>query len=441
MGNDDPFGLHEPDRTQLLRPQPGGRGPAPRAASATGRRATAEPLPEGTPGRGPLVRAAYGLLALAPRLRSTAPPGDPAELRQRVEEELRRFEDRAHASGVDGRLIRVAHYALCALIDDVALNTPWGAHGAWKSMSLAGTLHHDVAAGERFFDILDQARREPDRHRPLLELMAACLALGFEGQYRLGPVHGTSLTTVREELAGLLRHLGSPPSDELSPQWRGVEARHVAVTERIPVWVGATATAALLLLLYTGFVLRLGGYGERLGPLVASLPPAGPVEIVRTATATAAPPLPVQPRIVSTVTPEIQACLAPAGIPGDAVYEDLQKVRVRLPNAGMFASGSADLEPALAPVIRCVGDVLGRETGRVLVMGHTDDVPIRTARFPSNWELSTARAEAVERVLVEAVGDPGRIGIRGKADTEPVASNATPEGRAQNRRVEIVVLK
>ena len=75
----------------------------------------------------------------------------------------------------------------------------------------------------------------------------------------------------------------------------------------------------------------------------------------------------------------------------EAVVEDLEKVRVRLPNAGLFRSGSADLEPSIEPVILCLAGVLESAPGRVMVLGHSDNVPIRTARFPSNWELSKAR--------------------------------------------------
>jgi type VI secretion system protein ImpK len=77
----------------------------------------------------------------------------------------------------------------------------------------------------------------------------------------------------------------------------------------------------------------------------------------------------------------------------------------------------------------------------VLVVGHTDSVPIRSARFPSNWELSKARAESVRAVLGQALGDPGRVATDGRADTEPVASNSDDAGRALNRRVELLLLK
>ena len=77
--------------------------------------------------------------------------------------------------------------------------------------------------------------------------------------------------------------------------------------------------------------------------------------------------------------------------------------------------------------------------GRVLVSGHTDDRPIRSVRFPSNWELSQERARAVAGQLDQSVRTPGRISTEGRGEADPIADNATPAGRAQNRRVEITV--
>jgi type VI secretion system protein ImpK len=72
------------------------------------------------------------------------------------------------------------------------------------------------------------------------------------------------------------------------------------------------------------------------------------------------------------------------------------------------------------------------------VIGHTDNVPIRTLRFSSNWELSKARAESVARLLAARV-DPGRLAVDGVGDTDPIAPNDTPKGQARNRRVEIIL--
>jgi type VI secretion system protein ImpK len=85
-----------------------------------------------------------------------------------------------------------------------------------------------------------------------------------------------------------------------------------------------------------------------------------------------------------------------------------------------------------------IADALNQVPGQVVISGHTDNVPIRSMRYPSNWVLSEARANAVRQILASRVA-PERITAQGLADTQPVATNNTPENRALNRRVEITL--
>ncbi len=121
------------------------------------------------------------------------------------------------------------------------------------------------------------------------------------------------------------------------------------------------------------------------------------------------------------------------------------KLTVNILDRILFDSGEADLKPDGAKVLRKVATILAAHpTLRIHVVGHTDDVPIRPAarkRFPSNWELSTARATAAVRFLTEQAGvDPRRLGAVGYGEFRPVADNSTPEGRARNRRIAITIL-
>lgn len=107
----------------------------------------------------------------------------------------------------------------------------------------------------------------------------------------------------------------------------------------------------------------------------------------------------------------------------------------------LFDSGSADLKPGGKQTLAEVADVLKSITERDFqIAGHTDDVPIKSRRFPSNWHLSTARAVTVTQYLASQGVGPDRLSAAGYAETQPVASNDTPEGRAQNRRIEIVLM-
>ncbi len=117
-----------------------------------------------------------------------------------------------------------------------------------------------------------------------------------------------------------------------------------------------------------------------------------------------------------------------------------RKIIVRVKEHGSFESGRADLSPEFRPVLRIIQDVLRKTDGRIMVEGHTDDVPISTARFRSNWDLSSARAVSVAHGLFgDGALAESRFTITGHADTKPLVSNENAAGRARNRRVEIVI--
>jgi type VI secretion system protein ImpK len=105
----------------------------------------------------------------------------------------------------------------------------------------------------------------------------------------------------------------------------------------------------------------------------------------------------------------------------------------------LFASGSARLESGLEPLVLRVAEALDRVAGQIVVTGHTDDVPIRTARFPSNWELSTERAGSVAKLMAGKLKEPARLKTEGLADSAPAAPNDSAANRARNRRVEIIL--
>jgi chemotaxis protein MotB len=129
---------------------------------------------------------------------------------------------------------------------------------------------------------------------------------------------------------------------------------------------------------------------------------------------------------------------------------DSGKLRVRVVRGRMvvelsenilFDSGKSDLKKEGQEALTEVASVLASIANRDFqIAGHTDDIPIKSAKFPSNWELSTARAVEVTRYLSTKGVDPGRLSAAGYAETQPVASNADAEGRKQNRRIEIVLM-
>ncbi|KHK02099.1 OmpA/MotB family protein [Desulfovibrio sp. TomC] len=118
-----------------------------------------------------------------------------------------------------------------------------------------------------------------------------------------------------------------------------------------------------------------------------------------------------------------------------------EKLEINFVDKILFASGSAEIMPKGRDILSRVGTVLAKVKGKsIYVVGHTDNMPIHSALYPSNWELSAARAASVIRHLSETSGlVPERFTAMGRAFYQPVASNATPEGRQENRRVDIIV--
>ncbi len=125
------------------------------------------------------------------------------------------------------------------------------------------------------------------------------------------------------------------------------------------------------------------------------------------------------------------------------------KVRVMQSNVGvsveinaslLFKSGQAVLEPDSVKALQAVAQVLKNDSHAIQVMGYTDNTPIKNPYFPSNWELSSARAASVVRLFAESGIDPARMVVEGYAENHPVDSNDTPEGRTRNRRVTIMIL-
>lgn len=427
-------------------PTGAGAAPAGRAESAPRLAGEAEALPK--IGIGPLAAAAQPLLDLLGRLSNagmTAPPQG-EELRERALRAFRQFETDAAAAGVSAEQVRAAHYILCASLDDVVLSYNWGQASVWSVQSLVATFHQEVKSGDRFFDVLAGMQKDPGRWKDSLEVVYLCLALGFQGRYRLSPRGASELERIREGLYQLLVQVRPPWERELSPHWKGVDAPHRGPRKGIPAWVAACVAVFALGMGYAWLANAMNEGSDGLYARMAALPPGAFPEIVRPAPPRPPAPPPPPPAFVPPPPPDflltLQEFLKPEIDQGLlTVFGDARSVTVRLKGTGMFASGSATVEPRFIPILQRVGQGLRTEPGRVQVIGHSDNQPIRTVRFPSNFQLSAARAEAASAIIAAATGNPGRFTTEGRADAEPIADNRTADGREANRRIEVILLR
>lgn len=451
--SDNPFSEpDDSDRTVVRGPAGAPPPPPPRATAAPAApqpmaprmAGEAEALPK--VGLSPMAAAAAPLLDLLARIGAgpqAAQVQNPEELRERAMRALKAFEGECRAMEASPDQLRAAHYALCAALDDVALATPWGQASGWATRSLVSSFHQEVRSGERFFDLLAGMQKDPGRYLNALEICYLCLALGFQGRYRLAPRGHAELDRIREGLYQLLVQLRGNWERELSPRWRGVEAPHRGPGRSVPAWVAGAVAVALLAFGYVFVSDSVNAKGDDLQSRLAQLPPGAPPAIDRTAPPVPpAPPPPPPPTAEPDLIQKVRTFLAPEIQQGLVVVEgDAGRLLVRIAGRGMFPSGSASVEANFVPLLNRIGQALRTEPGRVMVLGHSDNQPIRTVRFPSNFALSAARAEAAKDIIAAATGAPARFTAVGRADTEPLTTNATPEGRETNRRIEVVLMR
>ena len=198
--------------------------------------------------------------------------------------------------------------------------------------------------------------------------------------------------------------------------------------------------AALLLLAYAIFNWLLNNASDPVLTALSNIR-SDTVAMVRRGGVTAAP-APVKPNTnLAQVAQNLRTFLEPQIRQGlVAVIEEADKTMVRIRGDGLFDSGKVEVKPAFYSLLQQIGAELNKVQGKVLVTGHTDNVPIRTLQFPSNWHLSKARADSVVKILATNSPNPGRFIGEGHADAEPVAPNDSPQNRALNRRVDIILL-
>jgi type VI secretion system protein ImpK len=442
---DDPFDTSDGDSGErtIIRPVPGGRRPG-QGEPSPPRPAPAPPeetvVPSGV-GLNPLEAAAAPLLSLVMRLKNTPSHPDPERLRQRMIEEMKAFTANAREAGIDEKTVFRARYVLCTTLDEVILNTPWGRASEWSESSLLITFHNEAWGGEKFFELLDSIILDPRKNLHLLELMYLCLAFGIQGRYKLLENGRGRLEEQRERAYNAIRSARGEFERELSPRWRGMVEQSNPLIRYVPLWVVAGVAAALLLLAYAIFSWLLNSTSD---PVLAALADVRgqTVAMVRRGGITAAP-APGKPNAsLAQVTQNFRTFLDPQIRQGlVAVVEEADQTTVRIRGDGLFDSGKAEVKPAFQNLLQQIGSEINKVQGRVVVTGHSDNVPIRTLQFPSNWHLSKARADSVVQILASASNNaPGRFISEGRADTQPVAPNDSPQNRALNRRVDIILL-
>lgn len=423
---DDPFAEIDSGRTFIM-PTPGGRGAAPATVLRPPAQSGADVATDiGLPDTGlnPLVALANPLLALVPQIRSTTRLADPSALRESIAQGLREFEAQARARSVAPERVTAARYVLCTLLDEVAASMPWGASGQWGRHSLLAMFHNETGGGEKVFQLMAKLAENPSANRDLLELIYAALCLGFEGRYRVVDGGRAQLEAVRERLAQIIKKERGDYPPSLAQNWQGEKPPRRTMLTWLPLWVTGAVMSLLLLAVFWWLSASLSSESD---------PVFGRIQELRLLPPTPAVKIPAPtPRLAQFLVNEIKAELV-------TVRDEVDRSVIIVRGDGLFAPASASLTPERQALMKRIADALTKVQGQVLVTGHTDNVRIHTAQFPSNWHLSEERAKTVHDILLADGVTKDRVKFEGRADGEPVAQNDSPANRALNRRVEITL--
>lgn len=380
----------------------------------------------------PLIAAANPLLMTVTSLRPGHAPGNAEALRTRLVEMVKEFDAACTQAAIPEEHQHLARYALCTLIDETIQRTAWSHTAGWAQRSLSIHFFKDNRGGEKFFVILDKLVQSPSKYAWVLQLFYVCLSLGFMGRYLMREATGRQeLTDLRDRLYQQVVRPTLPEADRgLSPHWMGLEmgARKFQGFTSVGLTIGLTLL--LCLGMYAGYLLHLASWRSDVGIAALALPKQRePIPIEQ-----APQPAPRALHLHQLLAQQIGAGKL-------SVRESAVESVLTLSSEFTFGTGSASLAPGAPELIGEIASALDKLKGQVLVTGHTDDLPPRccSLQFPSNYELSRARARSVADLLRSRMADAGRVIDEGRADSEPVDREKTPQARAANRRVEITL--
>jgi type VI secretion system protein ImpK len=395
------------------------------------------------PNENPILRSAGPLLLLLGRLRVALARASFASLMEQVADAIKFFEKDIRSAGISEAQANSAKYIICATADDIVQNIPTEDRHVWTQYSMLSRFFGERVGGVRFFDELTRLKQDPLVNYDLLELQHTCLALGFHGIHRTSAGGVATLQQIQRDLYETLRRLRPKVYRELSPRWQGQNLASQVSRVRVPWW-GVLGFAGLMLFgIYFVLLYWLTGGVDVAAAQLAALYDAGKLSIVRKVSLPAPPPYvpPPEPdkvtqlqRICAALGPEVAADKASA-------EQTANQITVRVGNVILFDSGSATVLDAFKTIAARVAATLDKEEGFIKVIGHTDNTPIgsHNVRFPSNYQLSVERAKSVAALFRPFLAKPDRLQTDGKGETAPIADNKTPEGRAKNRRVEILI--
>ena len=378
--------------------------------------------------RNPLIAYAAPVLAMISAVQSGRWQPTLQELHNGAKEAITKFEeaiDSIYPESVRQR----AKYAVCATVDDVAQNLPgigWGA-SQWAQRNMVVTFFKESIGGDRFFVFVKEMLGDANGNRDLIELFHTCLAVGFEGRNRALPDGRGRNQEVMATLYNSLKHVRELSQTEIVSHWKGEDApREPANFWGLIALCAGVATGICFFIYFILFGLLMNNSNVP-SKSVAALLPDEPLTLTRFAPKLEVPSTNREIRLRVFLKNEIEVGLVT--VEGNRVITGI---------GALFAPASDQLLEGRRVIFEKIGAAAELESGWITVEGHTDSDPISTYRFPNNIVLSEARAKTVAKIIRSQLSEPNRVRVDGVGDTTPLASNSTANGKARNRRVEVL---
>ncbi|WP_227245156.1 type VI secretion system protein TssL, long form [Paraburkholderia caribensis] len=345
------------------------------------------------------------------------------QLHLMLKQEVRAFQRLCEQANIRREHMIGARYCLCTALDDAAMQTEWGKREKgmeWIEKGLATEFHEDRHGGDKVYLLISRLMTEPHEHLDLLEVIYRILSLGFMGRYRHEADGSRKHDAIRQRLYTEIQAQRGVVPLALSPHaLSDVKHKRMSFYD-FPVWITFVILGLVLAGLFGWFKYHLLERSAAIEKQIVDIGHLTP------------PPAPRLPHLKALLRDEIAAGTV-------NVDEDARHSSVTFRGDSMFAPGGANVNASMAPLIAKIAGEVTKVAGKVTVTGYTDNIPIRSRQFASNDELSEERATQVMQML-QADGVPGtRLEAIGKGAADPIGNNATPQGRAQNRRVEITV--
>lgn len=375
--------------------------------------------------KNPLLEAATDCFSLVISINQSLEMSNLAALKHRCVEAIKRFEVDVRNQHLSKEVINNSRYCLCAILDESVLNSKWSSM-EWADESLLSTFHKETFGGEYFYTLLDSGLAQAQKNQQFLELQYHCLNLGFKGKYRLDASGDTKVEEYRSQLYHILNQLDGPINNKLSPNWQQRVAAGVELRNQVPLWVIFSVLGLILLMIYLSINMKLNNDVFAINKKLAGIHPLSVNQTVDKKDQQ----LRVLEQLLQT---EIKMGIV-------AVAKNSDGIRITINSENLFRQGDSQLLPSFQPILEKLALSLEGTKGRVLITGHTDDLPISTDKYPSNWHLSLARATQVANLMAKSTNLSGRLWPEGKGAAEPIASNSDSASRSLNRRIEIDLL-